>query len=113
MSLKNVFKEEAMAMKDARLQQAQQRKIDFDKTAFQLMAPEATKVTLTGDFAKWDASGIPMKKSKTGLWKAEVALKPGRYEYKFVVDGQWWNDPANSKMVRNAHGTYNSVIEVK
>ena len=80
---------------------------------FKLKAPEAKKVALTGDFKSWDTKGIRMRKSKAGEWKAGVELKPGRYEYKFVVDNQWWTDPANSNTQSNSLGELNSVLEVK
>ncbi|MDD5438762.1 MAG: helix-turn-helix domain-containing protein [Candidatus Omnitrophica bacterium] len=79
---------------------------------FELMAPEAKKVSLTGSFNSWAKTGIEMAKSKAGLWKTTVNLKPGKYEYKFIVDGQWWNDPKNNYKVTNAFGSQNSVKEV-
>ena len=82
------------------------------KTHFELMSSEANKVAVAGDFNSWDERGLSMRKNKNGLWKVGVSLKPGRYEYKFIVDGQWVTDPANSNTVSNAHSTLNSVKEV-
>jgi len=79
---------------------------------FELVAPTANKVILTGDFNSWSIEGIEMKKNSKGTWKTKVSLGPGRYEYKFIVDGEWWNDPANSNMVPNIYGGVNSVKEV-
>jgi hypothetical protein len=42
-----------------------------------------------------------------------MSLKPGRYEYKFFVDGSWVNDPKSPAAVYNSFGTQNSVVEVK
>lgn len=83
------------------------------KVNFKLNAPEAKKVRLTGDFKSWDEKGILMKKSRTGEWKVGVGLEPGRYEYKFIVDDQWWTDPTNSDTQSNSLGELNSVLEVK
>jgi len=80
---------------------------------FTLVAPKASKVALTGSFNSWSKSGTPLKKDKNGAWKADLSLKPGKYEYKFIVDGQWWTDPANRNTVRNPLGSENSVIEIK
>jgi 1,4-alpha-glucan branching enzyme len=77
--------------------------------AFELMAPNAKQVVVTGDFTSWSATGIAMKKQPTGLWKTSVDLKTGKYEYKFVVDGQWWNDPNNPNTVANSMGSLNSL----
>jgi 1,4-alpha-glucan branching enzyme len=77
--------------------------------SFELMAPNAKLVVVTGGFTNWSATGIGMKKQPNGLWKASIDLKPGKHEYKFVVDGQWWNDPNNSSTVGNSMGSLNSV----
>ena len=83
------------------------------KATFTLMAPKAGKVSVTGSFNSWDKSGTPLKKDKSGVWATDLSLKPGRYEYKYIVDGQWWTDPANRNTARNSYGTENSVIEIK
>ena len=54
-----------------------------------------------------------MSRQEDGLWETSLALPPGRYEYKFVVDGQWRPDPNAHENVFNAHGTLNSVVEVR
>jgi len=54
-----------------------------------------------------------MNRQNGGLWETSLALPPGRYEYKFVVDGQWLPDPNAHENVFNAHGTLNSVVEVR
>ena len=80
---------------------------------FTLAAPKASKVALTGSFNSWSKSGTPLKKDRNGTWKTDLSLKPGRYEYKFIVDGQWWTDPVNRNTVRNPLGSENSVVEIK
>ncbi len=42
-----------------------------------------------------------------------MTLPPGRYEYKFLVDGQWVPDVKAKNSVFNRYGTLNSVIEVQ
>jgi 1,4-alpha-glucan branching enzyme len=76
---------------------------------FDLMAPNAKEVLVTGDFTSWSSTGITMKKGANGQWKTSINLKPGKYEYKFIVDGQWWNDPNNKATVGNSFGSLNSV----
>lgn len=87
-------------------------KIKAKKIVFQLNAASAANVVLTGDFNAWSKEGVKMKKDKAGIWKNEIDLAPGRYEYKFVVDGKWWTDPANTRTAINSFGDVNSVIEV-
>lgn len=79
---------------------------------FSLYAPGAKEVILVGDFNGWNNRLHPMKKDKKGSWNKVVMLLPGRYEYKFIVDGEWWHDPRNDQTCYNAHGTLNSVIKV-
>ena len=88
-------------------------------TRFTLHAPAATSVHLAGSFNDWNPSALGMRCSDDGYWFADVALPPGRYEYKFVVDGGWCCDVSESGpsevadgCVPNDHGTMNRVIEV-
>lgn len=82
------------------------------KVEFTLKADEARKVVLAGDFTAWTESGIQMRKDRSGLWRAGITLDPGRYEYKFLVDDQWWTDPANNQTTWNSLGAQNSVLEL-
>jgi 5'-AMP-activated protein kinase regulatory beta subunit len=79
----------------------------------ELLAPQAGTVLVTGTFNAWSESATPMKKDKNGSWKTTINLAPGTYEYKFVVDGHWQIDPANSKKTVNPYGSENSFLEVK
>ena len=54
-----------------------------------------------------------LDKKNEGVYTASIKLAPGRYEYKFVIDGTWCADPENLDFVRNEHGTLNSVVVVK
>jgi len=79
---------------------------------FSLDAPGADSVYLAGDFNVWDRRKHPMKMSKNGVWQKTVMLFPGRYEYRFLVDGQWINDIQNPETCPNSFGTLNNVITV-
>lgn len=82
-------------------------------TSFKIHAPSAQRVSVAGTFNNWDPQKISAKKDLKGYWTVRMGLHPGRYEYKFVVDGNWILDPkCNSKVVNN-FGTENSVIEIK
>lgn len=80
---------------------------------FKLYAPDAKKVAVAGSFNKWNTNKLVAKKDSKGNWVAKVALKPGRHEYKFVVDETWTNDPNCTSCVANSLGSHNCVIEVK
>ena len=76
---------------------------------FKLFAPEAKEVFLVGDFCNWQGDDCPMHRLKDGSWKKSLKLDPGRYEYRFVVDGHWWTDPENPARQQNPYGQDNSV----
>ena len=88
-------------------------KVLTKKAPFEFLAPEAREVCLAGDFNNWDPNANLMKKDKKGIWKATLSLKPGRYEYRFLVNGNWVNDPACCDCVPNEFGTQNCVRVVE
>lgn len=79
---------------------------------FSLQAPDAGEVYLVGDFNNWDGGIHKMRKMKGGVYKKSIKLKPGRYEYRFVVDGDWWTDPTNENRCSSPYGTDNSVLYI-
>jgi len=89
------------------------KKTANEKVKFEFAAPEAQEVFLAGDFNDWDAGTNPMKRDKKGVWKATLPLAPGRYEYRFLVDGQWANDPSCSCCVPNQFGSMNCIKTVE
>ena len=81
--------------------------------AFTLIAPEAKQVYVAGSFNDWDAHCTPLSKGVNGEWSGYFPLKPGTYEYRFVVDGVWNEDPAARASVPNPFGSNNSVVIVR
>lgn len=69
-------------------------------------------VSLSGDFNGWSPNATPMKQYDDGHWETTLDLAPGRYEYKFVRDGEWMPDLLARENVLNRYGTLNSVIEI-
>jgi 1,4-alpha-glucan branching enzyme len=88
------------------------RKTKRRRWTFLLEAKDAQEVLLMGDFNDWSSEKHPMQRDENGIWNKTVMLLPGNYEYKFLVDGQWREDPANDRLRPNRFGTYNSVIEL-
>jgi 1,4-alpha-glucan branching enzyme len=78
---------------------------------FRLSMPQARTVCVVGTFNNWDTKRTPMQKDGPG-WKATIPLAPGRYEYRFVADGQWLSDPNAKESVGNDFGSTNSVLVV-
>jgi 1,4-alpha-glucan branching enzyme len=81
------------------------------RVSFAYNAPEAQSVSVTGTFCDWQ-EGYPLKKDRKGLWKTTLSLAPGQYEYRFVVDGQWCDDPQCTERVPNPLGSENCVLHV-
>ncbi|MCK5513965.1 MAG: glycogen-binding domain-containing protein [Deltaproteobacteria bacterium] len=46
------------------------------------------------------------------MWKGIIPLKPGKYQYKFIVDGEWRIDPYNTEVTTSDIGVNNSTVEV-
>ncbi len=73
---------------------------------------DATNVILSGTFNRWDESVFQMKKTDYG-WELTLQLKPDLYEYKFIVDGEWMEDPNNPSKKKNEYHGYNSLIDIQ
>ena len=82
------------------------------KVNFEIWAPKAKNISLMGTFNHWNAKSHPMKQDQDGCWRKSIMAVPGRYEYRYLIDGKWENDPANSNCCPNEYGTFNNVIEV-
>lgn len=87
-------------------------KMKRQKVVFLFESAEAREVFLAGDFNNWDPKAHPMKDDGTGRWSRFVMIPPGKYEYKFLADGQWMEDPQNEQICLNSFGTYNSVLNL-
>src|SRR5207245_1605330 len=85
---------------------------EIRKVEFFLEAPAARSVKLAGDFTHWEKSPVEMMHSQDGVWFTVVPLEPGQYAYRFIVDGQWRDDPSSTQHVINAFGTENALINV-
>jgi 1,4-alpha-glucan branching enzyme len=90
----------------------QEKKTVKRRITFKLEALEAKEAILAGDFNGWDGKNHTMKRDNKGRWSKIVTLAPGRYEYKFVVDGEWQNDPSSNQVVPNSFGTLNNFLNV-
>lgn len=82
------------------------------KTEFHLEAPQARSVKLAAEFTDWEKSPLDMSKAADGVWHAAIPLPPGDHSYRFIVDGQWCDDPHPAWCVPNPYGTFNAVVKV-
>lgn len=81
---------------------------------FKLYAPDAKEVYIAGDFNEWTPNeNTRFVQDSDGVWKKSLKLRPGRYRYRFVVDGKWQEDPANPVWEINHFGEPDSLLDLK
>jgi chromosome partitioning protein len=78
---------------------------------FAIEAQDARRVQLVGDFNGWALDGNDMQPAGR-IWTTVLKLQPGRYQYRYVVDGEWQNDPLNNNVEATPFGGHNSVFEL-
>jgi chromosome partitioning protein len=80
---------------------------------FNIAAPNAREIYLVGDFNHWKINDSSrLSRLEDGRWEKKLGLAPGRYKYKFVVDGEWLLDSENSAREQNSFGTFDSIINL-
>jgi hypothetical protein len=71
----------------------------------------ADRISLTGDFNEWRENDIMLQQTRSGVWQATVDLPlGGRYQFRYVVDGQWRTDSHADGTLDNNFGSQNSVV---
>jgi hypothetical protein len=70
-------------------------------------------VLVAGSFNGWKPEATPLTPLGNGRWTGSLDVKPGKYEYLFVVDGNWMPDPNATESVANPFGGLNSVLTVR
>ena len=80
---------------------------------FRYRTTPGKRVSVAGSFNAWDINANVMRDVGGGTYEATVTVNPGRYQYKFVVDGHvWTHDPDNNRSEPDGHGGRNSVVTV-
>jgi hypothetical protein len=75
--------------------------------------PGARSVHAAGDFNGWNPARTPLEPVANGGWMVTIPLEPGRYEYMFVVDGQWMSDPFATESTDDGFGSRNAVLDIR
>ena len=80
---------------------------------FTCFAPHANHVELVGDFNEWKPNQIQMEtRKKNGVWHKTLLLPQGKYQYRFIIDGEWIHDQNNEAIEHSPYGGVNSVVNV-
>ncbi len=78
---------------------------------------QAGDVRIAGDFNGWvpDKGVRSVIEAENGarVWTKILQLPPGTYQYRYVVDGEWREDPTNSNTASSPTGRVNSVLVVR
>lgn len=64
------------------------------RVVFRLNDAGACQVFLAGSFNSWDPTIRPLRKDAKGFWRTTITLERGVYQYRFIVDGEWREDPS-------------------
>jgi len=111
------------------------RKPNARRVRLEFVDAEACAVFVTGSFNHWRSNGAPMTHLGNGRWAKELLLPPGRYEYRFVVNGyttepdrddragryhyrvmengRWVDDPNANEVMRDPRGGFKAVLVVR
>ena len=86
--------------------------LEEQEVEFTFYALDALVVQVAGTFNHWYPESNPLTHTGAGDWSARIPLKSGQYEYRFVVDGEWADDPRATQRAASSQGGLNSVVKV-
>jgi 1,4-alpha-glucan branching enzyme len=79
--------------------------------------PHASSVAVAGSFNGWNREVTKMRKDETGVWRIELRLPVGYYEYKLIIDGEWCPEQQSERTagepVGNLYGTMNRILIIE
>ena len=70
------------------------------------------EVFLAGSFNNWQIEKELKDRENSGIYRCQLRLLPGEYQYKFIVNGNWCLDAENPNFTANGFGTLNSLLHV-
>ena len=82
------------------------------KVVLHLFGYEGKRVQLAGDFNDWKPDQGVLTRTVDGVVEKTVMLMPGTYQYRYIIDDVWQEDPSNPEVVENFSGGYNSILHV-
>lgn len=86
--------------------------VTTDGVSFSLHDHWVQQVQVLGSWDDWQAPGLVAQQVENGVWQTvPLSLPPGRYRYKFLLDGtRWLDDPANPQKWPDTYGGLNSLL---
>ena len=102
-----------MKIKNIKSSAGDAKRRNANVVCFEFDCGNARCVGIAGTFNDWNPKLTMMLSAGPGRWTKELSLPPGHYEYQYVVDGNWVNDPRALKSTPNPYGGRNSVLLVE
>jgi len=84
------------------------RRVGTDSWSFEVRAPGARMVELTGDFTLWEP--IQLQHEGGDRWEATVMLEPGVHQVNLRVDGGAWMPPPGAPTRADGYGGTTGVV---
>lgn len=71
----------------------------------------ADGIALVAEFNDWNPDTTPFHQERDGIWRTRVDLPIcRRFEFRYLVDGDWVTDIHADDVVPNNYGSFNSVV---
>jgi hypothetical protein len=80
---------------------------------FSVTLPDAKMVQLAADFTDWDEAPLDMIRFDGGIWSTTVPLPAGIYAYRFLADGEWYDDPRAAQRDPHSPGAAKAFVQIK
>lgn len=80
------------------------------RVEFRFFRPDAHQVRIAGDFSDWEPKWS-MGSSSDGWWLLQVLIPPGKYRFRYEIDGRWFTDFAANGLEPSPYGL-NSILVV-
>ncbi|KAF9623818.1 hypothetical protein IFM89_005403 [Coptis chinensis] len=106
MALTKIEAQKKTLVKQKKIRDAR-KALSLLRTACIIWPNSASEVLLAGSFDGW-TSQRKMERSSPGIFSLCLKLYPGRYEIKFIVDGEWKIDPL--RPIANHYGYQNNLL---
>ena len=84
----------------------------LNEVVLSISAPEAKEVYVAGEFNNWKLDENSRMEKTNGSWSKRLNLGSGKYRYRFVIDGNWTEDPNNPLTQLNSYGTLDSLVQI-
>jgi hypothetical protein len=69
-------------------------------------------INVVGEFNDWDSDSTAMTEVSPGVWTVSLRLRPGVYEYQFMLNGKQRVADPTAPQTSNDFGSPNSVVTV-